>query len=452
MGASRGRGRATNEVPVWRAAASLAALVLGLLALVPPPDARAQAVDRTCELALVKADPTAVNVFFPDESASYWLLAYQAAPGTRLRIRGEYPYARYISFNVYDPAGRPLDSLNDTQIAPAPGSSNPFLAGADRTAAKRDYEVTVEFGVPPAGGPAPNTIYTGQGQNGLPNLNGVLLYRVYVPDRGRDRFGDVGLPRVVLEADGVGESLSALDCRRFSIELPDANAALVGASPPAAADLAPWPGKSPPVWRRFVNLAVAYADGLLESDATDPARQAADLLPLSSFGGSGGFLSNRDNDYVYAPVSRGFGQVLVLRGKAPTFADTYAGTPTMPVGQELRYFSLCQNHGLTTRYVACLRDDQLVLDGEGRYTVVVSTPEQRPAEAIPACGVSWLPWGPTSDAVLIYRHMLPDPSFAFAIQRITRHGGEEQVLSDYYPRGHYLPDEAAFDAEWRCGD
>jgi uncharacterized membrane protein len=432
-----------------RRLAHLLAPAAAVAAIAAPPAAPAQSIDQTCELALVKADPNAINVAFPDESASYWLGTYQAAPGTRIRIHGRYPHARYMSFNVYDPAGRPLDSLNDTQIVPDAGSANPFLPGADRTAARRDYTVTIDFGTPPAQR-APNTLYTGQGQNGLPNAAGSFIYRMYVPDSGRDEWGGAGLPRVALEAGDGGEPVSPADCRGFSKPSADLNRELAQLSPPAAADVLAWPGKDPPVWRRFVNLPVAYADGFLENSYGDPARQAANQLPLSSLGGSGGFLSNRDNDYVYTPISRGHGQVLVLRGKAPTFADTVEGVPTMPSGQQLRYFSICQNEAASTRYVACLRDDQLVLDEDGRYTIVVSTSAQRPAGATAACGVNWLPWGPVEEGVLIYRHMLPDPSFANAIQRIARHGEEEQGLGEYYPRGEYLAGPAELDAELSC--
>jgi hypothetical protein len=423
-------------------------LCLGLAAcLAAAAPAGAVGVDQTCELGLLKADPSVLNVAFPDQSASYWLDGYQAAPGTHITIHGEYPHARYMSFNVYDPAGRPLDSLNDNQIVPDPGSSNPFLPGADRTVSHRSYTVTIDFGTPPAQR-APNTLYTGQGQNGLPNYVGSFIYRIYVPDSGRDQYGDAGLPQVTLTTDDT-QPVSAVDCRQFSKPSADANQTLAQTSPPAAFDQVGWPGNSPPTWRRFVNLPIAYADGFLDNPYGAPARQAANQLPLSSLGGNGGFLSNRDNDYVYAPISRGYGQVLVIRGKAPTFADTFSGTSTMPTGEQLRYFSICQNDAFSTRYVSCLRDDQLVLDSGGYYTIVVSTADQRPAKAIKACGVNWIPWGPDEQGVLIYRHMLPDPTFTNAIQ-FTKYGQEQQTMGDYYPAGHYVADKATFDAQTPC--
>src|SRR6266568_3702415 len=106
-------------------------LVAVLLASTGP--AAAQGVDETCVLPLTKTDAATVNVAFPDQAAVYWVGAYTMVPGTRLRITGRYPHARYFSFNVYDNLQRPLDAIADAEIRPDPGSTNPFLPGADRT-------------------------------------------------------------------------------------------------------------------------------------------------------------------------------------------------------------------------------------------------------------------------------------------------------------------------------
>src|SRR5439155_19847822 len=103
------------------AAGSLAAAVA-----VIAPAARAQGVDQTCALTLTKTDPATVNAAYPDDSAIYYSGAYQLAPATHIRIHGRFPHARYISFNVYDAAQRPLDGLPDVAINPDAGSANPF--------------------------------------------------------------------------------------------------------------------------------------------------------------------------------------------------------------------------------------------------------------------------------------------------------------------------------------
>src|SRR4051794_14122500 len=146
-------------------------LALGLA----PAAAPGQGVDQTCALTLTKTDPATVNVAYPDDSAIYYSGAYQLAPGTRIRIHGRFPHSRYMSFNVYDAAQRPLDGLSDVAIKPDAGSGNPFAFGAERTFDKRDYTVFIDTGPKPAKR-APNTLYTGTGQNGAPNASGTFIY------------------------------------------------------------------------------------------------------------------------------------------------------------------------------------------------------------------------------------------------------------------------------------
>ena len=77
---------------------------------------------------------------------------------------------------------------------------------------------------------------------------------------------------------------------------------------------------------------------------------------------------------MFAPTSRGFGELLVLRGRAPTFADTRPGPAVMPSGQQLRYWSFCQYEPATQRVIDCRSDDRVSVGADGRYTIVVSTP------------------------------------------------------------------------------
>jgi hypothetical protein len=103
------------------------AAVLALLVAVPSA-AHATGLDETCELTATRFDPDTVNVLFPDSSAQYWTASYRAVPGTHIRIDGVYPYARYTSWNVYDPLLRPFAHRADIDLAPAPGTARAHLA------------------------------------------------------------------------------------------------------------------------------------------------------------------------------------------------------------------------------------------------------------------------------------------------------------------------------------
>lgn len=425
-----------RTVPLRRLPVLLTALA-GLA--LPAPSSAATGVDTTCLLPVTRVDSATVNVAFPDEAALYWAGAFSGVPGSRLRIEGRFPHARYFSFNLYDPALRPTAVLTDRDLEPDPGSTNPFRPGADRTARDRSYTAFVVPGRPPAR-PAPNTAYAGD------QLAGTFLLRLYVPDRDRGETGGVGLPRVTLEVPGGPDRrISLVDCTAASKPTGDAANRLVAElSPPAPLDAVPYPGRRWPVFQKFVNLTTAVFGFTASTDGLQGAYEALVGSPLAAAGGQGGFLSNLDNAYVSTVVNRAYGQVLVVRGRAPRTPDTRGGARRMPTDVDLRYFSLCQNEFVTQRFVACRTDDQTVLDDDGWFTYVVSTAAQRPANARAACGVTWLPWGPIPEGVLILRHMLPEPGFAAAIQRATFRK-EADTMGDVLPRAQYLPDRAAFE-------
>jgi hypothetical protein len=83
------------------------------------------------------------------------------------------------------------------------------------------------------------------------------------------------------------------------------------------------------------------------------------------------------------------------------------------------------------------------LDPSRNFTVVVSRPEDRPANAVRRCGVSWLDWGAGDGAgnpdygALIVRNMLVAPDFAEAIQNVPQPGAEREVMGPYFPESEY---------------
>ncbi len=407
-----------------RPRALLLALVAGLLPVLVPvlglgPGAVAET--RSCAWVL-KVDPAAVNVLFPDEAAHYWTLALPLAPGESLLLSGRYPHSRYFSFTSYDAALRSVDGIADVEIAPDPGSSNPFRPRADRGAARRGYTVRV-VSDPVPGTPARNTLYTG-------SALATVIYRNYRQDRGLGEDGGVGLPRVAVT--GPHGTTELPDCDLAEVPDNGLNALLGDASAPA-----PYPavlGTSTPQWRKFVNLPTSAA-----AFATTPATGSAvgdTLAPLTTATGGGGFADNPDNKYVSAVVSSGHAPVVVVRGRMPRFPQTHDGRTTMGRGQ-LRYWSLCSEEFATGRFYRCLVDDQVPLGPHRRFTVLLSTAADRPANARTGCGIAWLPLGPAPDTVLIERNMLADPGFAHAIQR-ARPGHEREDLGSYYPRTRYL--------------
>jgi hypothetical protein len=422
-------------MPKLLARALVAATFVGALAA--PAAATAQ-VDKTCELSFARLEPNTSNTLLLDTNAVYWMVNYQAVPGTRLRVSGEFPHSRYMSFNLYDAGAKPVSALSDVQIAPEAGSSNPFLPGAKRTAGHRRYTVFVEFSAPPAH-PAPNTIYA--------SATGTFWYRVYVPDRGKNIEGGVPLPTVSVEPSGSNPAAplpTADQCASYEAPVPtQVNETYEDQNMSGTQLAVGYPGRTPPAWRLFVNLSMSFTDIMLDNAVAEGFQGPASQLPTNDPNNPGIF-SNKDNAYVYTPISRGFGNVLVLHGRAPGFADTYGGARRMPRKPQLRYFSICEYEPISQRVVACRRDDQ-VTARKGYYTFVISQPSDRPSNATARCGVTWLPWGPQPYGLLIYRHLLARKSFAQAIQHVGAPGKEQPVMGAYYPAGKYFADKAAFE-------
>ncbi len=379
------------------------------------------------------------NFNWPDDAAAYWLARYNPPAGSELVLRGEYPHARYMSFNAYE-GGSPVDVITDLEVGPDAGSTNPFVAGNRRDSEERSWVITVLDEASPEGDAAEqaNTLYAG-----VESGPREIVYRVYVPDEGEDLAGGTGLPEpeLVLADGSVLEGEELCD----AINDPDRELPVLSLSQDEyearvnteGADPATNPAFDPAHWEAFFNAP--YALTVYYRNTPREAERAEIDTTLS-----GGFYSNADNRYVNANISRVFGDIAVLQGRLPTVPETVDGAEEMGEGQ-VRFWSLCQNESaVTTVVVDCLYDEEVPVDDDGMYTIVVSRPEDRPDNATDECGVGWLDWGEQGDGVgrpqhglLIMRNMLPDPSFDEAIQNVAEPGVEAEVMGDYLPAVSY---------------
>lgn len=408
------------------------------------------------------------NIAFPDTEASYWYSRYQLPAGGKVVLRGEFPHARYMSFVSYSTvagrSGSPTDSLTDASIKPDRGSVNPFAPWAPRLLpGRRSYTVTLSGDAPPAPGQPreANTLYLGRTETAGQSQAVEVVLRVYTPDRLRDVTGDADLPEPTYRPAGGADVGGQAACDALGTaggKIP--NVAIPPAQYNALLALSPnttHPAVDPVRWDTFFNnqrLAEPFYRGT----------PAAGLIPGLPTAKTGGFYSNIDNSYVAGYVDRSFGprpdghNILVLKGKMPTTPRTYRGNLVARGDTQLRYWSLCQNEGIASGRVSseCLYDQTVPTGRDRDYTIVVSLPEDRPANATRRCGVAWLDWGKTGDGfarplggLLVLRNMLPDPSFTQAPANVTVPGTEAQVMGDYLPSGTYTS-RAEFERRGRC--
>lgn len=362
----------------------------------------------------VQSNPDTVNIAYPDLAATYWAHLFVPAPGERLVIEGEYPQARYFSLHVYDATAVPVDSAYDAQIAPDAGSANPFVA-KPRRGAGDSYTEYVDFEQKPSD-PAPNTLYIADTPQGAPTPLATLMYRVYVPQTEGEPQGNVPLPQVSLQSSNGAPIASYGACGPATSEGgAQLNEEIANSNYPEGAPTPEIPGAtSPPTWSRAFSNQYA------------------------------GLYGNQQNAYLTATISRQYGNLVVIHGKAPTFPNTRAGKPAYAKNRQVRYWSICEN-SQTTRVISCAADYQAAVK-RGYYTYVISDPDERPANATAANGVRWLPWGgafPTG--LVIYRNMVPAPSFTQAVQSIQEGDSPAAVMGPYYPSAVYCA-KATFEA------
>ncbi|MGD9734275.1 MAG: hypothetical protein AB7V58_01510 [Solirubrobacterales bacterium] len=436
--------------PISRSRLATLALAIGLL-LVAPGAASAATSQGSFPYCSwwAKTTPETLNVAFPDSAATYWTTPFYAEDGLEIEIQGQYPNARYMSFNVYDESGGSFEAngvssgIADYQIDPNPGSVNPFQAEGEPGGS---FTVTLSGDAKPDEMNAlPLAPVGATGKNGTPL--GFLLYRVYLPSGGN---GAVQLPSLALVKDG--KRIALPRCPAPTAERVASVRSKASARKAARALGTKLQVKPKRLLRALLKLGDTAKGG--SSKGTDPCRGSECPPPLKFFRASAAstnsFFPNVNNAYVSALFRPVAGKVLVVRGKAPT---TPPGTSPVPWPQQdlqLRYFSLCNNvyrspwpvvanplAGGGAEY-GCAADFETKLNAAGEYAYVVARPGER--QAVEAAGGTFIPLSttqPHARQILILRNMLPNESFEHAVQNAPQNAdpaGAARAMGAYYPR------------------
>jgi hypothetical protein len=352
------------------------------------------------------------NTAFPDAAEANFVQPIVASAGTRIVLSGLFPDARYASIQVYTPSGVGA-SLPDYQIAPQPGSLNPW-----QQQAAPGGRFTVTIRPDPAPGQA-NTLPMPAGTTS--EHTGYLIYRVYLPAGGAP--SDVPLPVLTVEQAGAARTLPAC---------PNGNTPV---RPPAASGSAGPSGTG---------------------TAAPPPPQLEFFKPPQSTFNNGG-LANADTSYLLAYLAhRPAPDVVVITAKAPTFAPGSHPVPWPAQSEDVRYWSMCVGllvhpvpivanklPGGGTDY-GCRADEATQLNAAGDYTYVIGDESQRAAiSRIP--GVTFLPFSTTSPAgpyLLALRNVLVTTSFAHSPQNVTQASDPAAAaagMGPYYPRAGTCP-------------
>lgn len=365
---------------------SWVSMLSGLMALafvINPVATQAQNY-RGCAWPLEWSPEGSGNTVLPESSARYWIMPFEAEYDT-MTIKGTYPNARYFSFAVYETNEQKgsvniAGTLYDANIAPDQGSINPFV-----TSAGHNGTYTVEIS---------RTGETSGNRITVSTDFAWVLMRLYVPSNhpsqsGHALTGGVPLPTISVTENGESQELDLC----FPVNKPADTSSLLQSVFPPGFDM---PLQGAPL-----------SDRLWFAPPKSP--------PMALW-------PNPDNKYIMTLPGDEYqsGRIIVIRGKAPGFPGTFAGSPIWVPSRgfqsvDVRFWSMCLSEfSLPLSTVNCMTD--LTTDLQGKYyTIVISNDMIRPKWLRP--NVNWLPWGDEQyPKIIFFRNMLPAADFPYAIQ------------------------------------
>ena len=434
---------------------------------------------------LVGAKPNQVPRLFPDRGATYFVAKFHLPRDASLTVSGVFPHMRYFSYTLASVQGGVIGTgpfIRDNEIQPDNGSINPFMPGHSRDVHGQTYTLEIVNGKRPPlktkeAKRKDNTLYTGHNSY---DRQIYLAMRNYISDAGYDGTGNVplvpvesenyGLPKIALYLPGKPNPITGEEMIKILRPSKEGNPAeyqvkqwlgLIDAS----SDKTNAPARPAPMFQRFWNIDYSVTGAFVKN----PKERAA-LFPATD---SGGFANNPDTVYMAAPFSLGFGshekiadkiksieniesiaRIAVVRAKMPTHQSTRHHQRTWTPDTDVRYWSVSTGgtppSGLGWH---SLFDEEVPVDDEGYFTIVMSWPEDRPKNAIKEHGVAWIPFGDgeghyvggrTWINIMYMRYTDSNPTWAESPKKIPPPTPENPipqdpfVMKEYYPRARYM--------------
>jgi hypothetical protein len=277
-----------------------------------------------------------------------------------LRIKGEFGYARYMSYNIYNTlAGESVGALTDYQIAPDAGNVNPYLNGCDPDAENRLYTIIIQPGDVNSKPPQNTLFYNGDDIQIL-----TVIIRYYVPKE--TPTANVSLPTITA----------------FDINAPDTTVDLPPPIPIKNLPSEVYSKRLKPIFETVVDetLRFYHVEG-------------------------GGQFNNADNAYLVNGVERKPGEVLLMWFKPPTYTQN-----NDQLGEtDVRYWSINQGN-FDTSTPAGRMDECLNVAADGLVYIAMGEPSvQSQAEQ---GGFNFMLWQATSArAVILYRNLLTSQEY-----------------------------------------
>jgi hypothetical protein len=325
--------------------------------------------------------------------------AFGVKRGGWVEFRGQYPRARYFAYHPNDMDLNNLDTLQDRELNPDPGSVNPYREVAE-PGSKNYYTAKLVFDESPKN-PEPNTSYVGLKKNtGDSNYYLINMLRLYASDIGDGaNSGGVPLPAITIYKPG-GEVAQHFDeCELYG------------------------EGREP-IRSELTFPAIPIID--------HRAREKVVWNTSSNFNASSDTMANADAQYLSAYYSTRFGDLFVMRGKYVTAPNTRAGVPHSAAGYDIRGYTLCTYNIWAGSAIDCMLDNEMTVGDDGFYTLVISDEQNKPAN-LQAQQATWLDKGVYLDGQLSIRYVFRDNLIAQAIAKGVMGDNVTEALRAYVP-------------------
>lgn len=367
-------------------------------------------------------------LYLPDANAVYWRYGWRRENTSSLdgfMIKGQFPQARYFSFNVYDDTTKSsVGSFTDFAVKPDADDANSYT-----------------LHIVPQGSPVKgsNVLYFPKGLTSV----SVILRHYLAQDT---IFGNKPLPQISRIAAGSNASTAATaslpvpkvskeDIKKYVLPmvrsiLANPNASVWDLQAAAAADAG-----SLTLEQLICKQVVASAFNYNRNDS---------VLHAYNFD-TGGVYPNMDNHYLTMPVTRKKDDALIVKFKAPVYAKSAADNASADV----RYFSVSQGDDITRNY-ATLADKELSVQPDGYVYLLIADESAAVKTKAQSLGINFMPWLVNDKMMLVYRNMLPRSGYTKgvnAVPKFEKSKGEasqrgEKFIGAYAPIGKIVTKDA----------
>jgi hypothetical protein len=372
-------------------------------------------------------EPSDSYLFRGDHNASYNIFPYEVDPETEIVIHGRYPYARYFSLTVTGQLNLFVASAVDHELIPDPGSTNPFLPGSNWDAKNRNYTLKIRFTAPPKGsdrfvpGAGNNIIYAGTLANGAPNIQGLIILRIYVSSIGYDKkTGGVGFPTITYCAARKHKGYQVSS--RLDIQNSKSNK------------------QNRKSFNDYVDFN-NYANGNTINTRDKKSSHGCELTWRTQSRIVEAISPDSNTAYIISEqLHREPGQLLFIRWKAPTFPDTYHNIGITGT-EDMRYWSMTFLTPVGIIGLYTLGDFQAIIDKKGYVNLVISFGAPRPSCVTTENGFTWVDVShlPLVPLFLEYRNNQISKHFPYTAKDVpTDETVPPEVMGKYYPCGKYV--------------